>query len=285
MSAIKQFLVHVDSSVRSIDRIRLAHHLARKLGGDVTAMVAITPAFIRYPWGFSAEAGMGPALAELDEQRLQLARERYQQAVSGTGASLRWVQGQGLAQSSFSQAGLYADLLILGQRGPREEGDPDVSPDFLPSVVMSSGRPALVVPCTGTLGGSDFGRRWALAWKPSREAARALSAAWPLLSMAEEVHVLRLPESETDHSTDAASPTDTELERLLHAHGIRAHWQQRGPTPAEAVGAALLEMAEAHKADGLIMGCWGHSRAHEWLFGGATRHILEHMRLPVLMAH
>jgi nucleotide-binding universal stress UspA family protein len=281
VTPLKHLLVHIDSSVRSVDRLRLAQQLARGQSAQVTAMLAITPAVIRYPWGFSPEAGMGPALAELDAQRLQSARERFQQAVSGTGAPLRWVEGQGLAQSSFGTAGLYADLLVLGQRGPREEGDPDVSPDFLPSVLMGSGRPTLVVPYAGTVGGSDFGRRWALAWKPSREAARALSAAWPLLSTADEVHVLRLTES----TTDASSPTDAELERLLHAHGIRAHWHQRGPTPADEVGAALLEMAAEHAVDGLVMGCFGHSRAHEWLFGGATRHVLEHMRLPVLMAH
>jgi hypothetical protein len=33
------------------------------------------------------------------------------------------------------------------------------------------------------------------------------------------------------------------------------------------------------------MGCYGHSRLTDLLFGGATRHILRHMTIPVLMSH
>jgi nucleotide-binding universal stress UspA family protein len=33
------------------------------------------------------------------------------------------------------------------------------------------------------------------------------------------------------------------------------------------------------------MGCYGHSRLREFVFGGATRHFLQKMRVPVLMSH
>ena len=51
------------------------------------------------------------------------------------------------------------------------------------------------------------------------------------------------------------------------------------------VGATLLSRAIEHRADLLVMGCYGHSRLSELLFGGATRHILRHMTIPVLMSH
>jgi len=35
----------------------------------------------------------------------------------------------------------------------------------------------------------------------------------------------------------------------------------------------------------LVMGCFGHSRAREWILGGATRTLLQSMTIPVLMAH
>ncbi|HEY1231506.1 MAG TPA: universal stress protein, partial [Ramlibacter sp.] len=38
-------------------------------------------------------------------------------------------------------------------------------------------------------------------------------------------------------------------------------------------------------ADVLVMGCYGHSRAREWLLGGASRTVLSSMTLPVLMAN
>ena len=33
------------------------------------------------------------------------------------------------------------------------------------------------------------------------------------------------------------------------------------------------------------MGCYGHSRAREWVLGGVSRTMLQSMTLPVLMAH
>ncbi|MEE8623640.1 MAG: universal stress protein, partial [Alphaproteobacteria bacterium] len=38
-------------------------------------------------------------------------------------------------------------------------------------------------------------------------------------------------------------------------------------------------------ADLIVMGAYGHSRLYELIVGGATRHVLGHMTLPVLMSH
>jgi nucleotide-binding universal stress UspA family protein len=47
----------------------------------------------------------------------------------------------------------------------------------------------------------------------------------------------------------------------------------------------LLSRAADKGADLIVMGAYGHSRLRELVLGGATRHILEHMTVPVLMAH
>ena len=51
------------------------------------------------------------------------------------------------------------------------------------------------------------------------------------------------------------------------------------------LGELLLSSAFDLGADLLVMGCYGHSRAREWVLGGASRSILQSMTLPVLMAH
>jgi nucleotide-binding universal stress UspA family protein len=33
------------------------------------------------------------------------------------------------------------------------------------------------------------------------------------------------------------------------------------------------------------MGCYGHSRAREWVLGGVSRTVLSSMTLPVLTSH
>jgi nucleotide-binding universal stress UspA family protein len=34
-----------------------------------------------------------------------------------------------------------------------------------------------------------------------------------------------------------------------------------------------------------VMGCYGHTRLREFVFGGASRHVLNKMTIPVLMSH
>ena len=74
------------------------------------------------------------------------------------------------------------------------------------------------------------------------------------------------------------------LQEYLTAQGITATLHQGGPERGNA-GENLLSQASDLGADLLVMGCYGHSRAREWVFGGATRTILESMTLPVLMVH
>jgi len=52
-----------------------------------------------------------------------------------------------------------------------------------------------------------------------------------------------------------------------------------------AVGSAILSRAADFSADLIVMGCYGHSRFRELVMGGASREILRHMTVPVLMSH
>jgi nucleotide-binding universal stress UspA family protein len=50
-------------------------------------------------------------------------------------------------------------------------------------------------------------------------------------------------------------------------------------------GRTLFAQVANDRADLLVMGCYGHSRLREFVFGGASRHVLQHMSVPVLMSH
>jgi nucleotide-binding universal stress UspA family protein len=54
--------------------------------------------------------------------------------------------------------------------------------------------------------------------------------------------------------------------------------------PGRGHGATLLDAAGAENADLLVMGAYGHSRLREIVLGGATRDVLRHARLPVLLS-
>jgi nucleotide-binding universal stress UspA family protein len=70
----------------------------------------------------------------------------------------------------------------------------------------------------------------------------------------------------------------------LRLRGIEANWHVRSGEPKD-LGDLLLSEAFDCQADLLVMGCYGHSRAREWVLGGVSRTILQSMTLPVLMAH
>jgi hypothetical protein len=115
---------------------------------------------------------------------------------------------------------------------------------------MASGGPVLVLK-QGAFP-ADFGRKILVAWKDSRESARALRDAWPFLSQAEEVHFLTV-------SRDAKAELDDLLQWHLHVHGC--------------------------KNARLVLGLYGHSRLREMVLGGVTRDLLHDIPMPLLVSH
>jgi len=70
----------------------------------------------------------------------------------------------------------------------------------------------------------------------------------------------------------------------LARHGVKAE-VHAVVAPDLDVGTALLSAAADFGTDLMVMGGYGHSRLRELALGGATRHILASMTMPVLMSH
>jgi nucleotide-binding universal stress UspA family protein len=137
----------------------------------------------------------------------------------------------------------------------------------------------LIVPNEGVHSG--IGSRVLVAWNGRREATRAAFDAVPLLQHAKEVKVLWIEPQSEDEDAEAFAATD--LCTALGRHGITC--EAAAAASDGNVGATLLSRAIEYGADLLVMGCYGRSRLTELVFGGATRHILKHMAMPVLMSH
>lgn len=273
-------LVHVDSSPATVTRLQLAERLAESFDAQVTALFAATPADLQYPF-----AGVGGGdfqvaglLREFEADRRRRARALFDQVRDAGAKRLTWAE---LAHTEplagFATQALYSDLVLLGQRQPHPDAPPDVPGDFIASVLIESGKPALVVPYIGLP--DTLARQVVVAWKPTREAARAVSAALPLLRAAERVHVALWSDA-SGAAGDAAEP----IEHYLRSHGVATTVHRYG-TVTRDIGEHLLSAAADLQADLLVMGCYGHSRAREWVLGGATRTLLQSMTLPVLLAH
>jgi nucleotide-binding universal stress UspA family protein len=146
---------------------------------------------------------------------------------------------------------------------------------MLESALFESGRPVLLAPQTP---GATFGENVAIAWNCSTETARTVAFSMPLLERARSVAVLSV------EGWGVPGPAGKSLADYLARAGIPATartLERRERSPAE----AILDECTRSGADLLIKGAYTQSRLRQLIFGGATRHILTHAKLPVVLAN
>jgi nucleotide-binding universal stress UspA family protein len=163
----------------------------------------------------------------------------------------------------------HHDLIICARTG-------DI--DRLGTLLMESGRPVLVGAANKT---GSVGESIAIAWKDSPEAARAVSVAMPLLVRASTVTIVTATEGENAQSE--AEKSAAGLAETLAWNGIHANVRcvvSDGKHPED-----VVDIADSIRADLLVTGAYGHSRAREFVFGGFTRTLLRECSLPVLFVH
>lgn len=298
----KTILVHVDDSPHSRARVMLAAELALREGAYLIG--AATTGVSRFLYQNEIVDEEDPNLA----RHLDVLRERAQRALAEFSPQLRALGVQHFEERILDDepgAGLsllarHADLVVVSQADPARRGS---AGEFPAEVLTESGCGVLVVPhaarANGAIavssagvaspGGPLPGRRTLIAWNASKQAARAVREALPLLRRAEHVTVAIV---DADlHPAAFGEQPGADLLAWLQRHGVQAGIALRQSArqgllkrPGD-TGEALLGLAEEEACDLLVLGAYGHSRVRETLLGGVTRTVLETMGLPVLMAH
>ncbi|MGZ8256030.1 MAG: universal stress protein [Burkholderiaceae bacterium] len=275
MTPIRSILMHADATTPWVQQLGFAAAVAGMFEADLTTLYAAESVWAEHPLAMVESPEANAILRGVEERRLRRARADYDLAAAAIGGRLHWEEaGKRSPERAVTRRALTADLMILGQRPPVSAKEGGAGRHFVESVVMDSGRPAVVVPYISATAKADV---VLVAWKDTRESARALTAAIPFLLRARRVHVATWSEPGSD-------APEVDVLGYLRLHGIEATVQAHGAAPSQ-VGEAMLSLAADLSTDLLVMGCYGHSRARERVLGGATRSILETMTLPVLMAH
>jgi len=225
------------------------------------------------------------AIGEIEERHLRAAEvaarkveAEFNAMCARLGLSGEWRLATGDSADLTVEQARYADLTIIGQVNP--EAPPPGGAARLPEpLALASGRPVLIIPYVGRY--EPIGSRVLVSWNRTREATRAVNDALPLLQKAERVTVLSINPEQGDPQPN---PPGADLARHLARHGVKV---ESSYTVAKdiAVGSAILSRAADLGADLIVMGCYGHSRLRELVLGGASREILGHMTVPVLMSH
>lgn len=278
--AFKTILTHLDGSAALTQRVTLAARLAKKqaahLVGVAPAGVAMVPGdvFLGTTAGMLAEMQ-----AELDAAAVEAAShfEQICQDMDVDSYESRAI-GNVPVETLLTQA-KYSDLMILGQP---DEQSRSVAADrsLIEHVLLGTGKPALVVPYAGQF--DTLGNKVMFAWDGSREASRAAMDAMPILQEAELVEVVVVNGDDAPVGRHGPIP-GADIALYLARHGVTA--EVRDIKSEIDVGNTLLSHAADVGADLCVMGAYGHSRMMEWVWGGATRTILESMTLPVFMSH
>lgn len=169
---------------------------------------------------------------------------------------------------------LHADVVIVGGGIGADAGY-----GLIVALMLKSGRPVIFVPAG--MPPPFPPQRIVLAWKPVREAARAVHDAMGLLKNADQVDVVMvdMPDADADDSSDSGP-----LLAHLHRHGVhaeRVHLNSEGTS----VGATLQRHAGRVGAQLIVSGGYGHSRLREWALGGTTRELLVLPGVPVMFSH
>ncbi|MDA3912851.1 universal stress protein [Oleiagrimonas sp.] len=208
-----------------------------------------------------------------DGARLRLfARER------GVTEAVVWSRARAGIAHVLRTLGAWHDLAVL----ERDMVAPDAAPEHLGEALLGSRVPCLVLPPMTDLEVPDGTfQRIVVAWNGSQEATRALQAARPLLRCAREIHLLDGAYTHVENN-DGLPMFDPQ--QALGRLGVPVV-STRVDTDVARAGEALLDATRRMRADLLVMGAYGRSLMRERAIGGATRYLLAHADLPVLMQH
>lgn len=179
------------------------------------------------------------------------------------------------AGDQFARIARRFDLAIVGQAVPETSTVDEIVAE---TTLFESGRPMIMVPYIqkAPLKLDNV----MVCWDGSRQAARAIGDAMPLLAKAGRVEIVII----TNERGKEDEIEGADLGQHLARHGLKIDVHRITGGNID-VADALLSHAADSGADFMVMGGYGHSRWREFVLGGVTHSIFQSMTIPALMAH
>ncbi len=269
--SLKDLMVHLDQGERTAARLELAVSLARQHQARLVGV-----------FGQRGQAQRVGVVASWPSQEYSEARDASKTAFEKATAGLPRAEWRDINRGSDAEVlrhvtdlARHTDMVILGQHDDRTKGY--VPDDLIMEVIINSGRPVLILPYAGNF--TEIGKRPLIAWSDAREAAHALNDALSVIQGCEEAWLLSF----------AARPEEGDLscveaESHLAMHGIKTKTETMVVQDFGIMDLLLNRVAD-RGADLLVMGAHGHIGFPFISRGAGTRHILQHMTVPVLMSN
>lgn len=288
---MKTILALIEGSDADSAILEAAHTVAKAMEGHVDALhvdLTVLDAAGYAPQGdFARGPGLESALNSHDRSRTRSAEAARQAFVEfcarqgvaeaseprrSKGVTAGWYRESSAETERLIEMARHHDLIICGHPSsghawPRH---------LVERLLTETGRPLLLLPKGARLRELDS---ITLCWKEDAASARVLSAALPLLGVANHVAIVTVREGE-----EQTAKAGRDLAAQLGWHGIDARAELIWDGGASAIS-HIRAAAAANRASLIVMGAFSHSRARERLFGGCTQAMLEGAERPVLLLH
>lgn len=276
--AYKDILVQLDSPA-SQARYELAAQIAARGGGSVTGLFLKTTLINQYnnigTIGYLPPADLNDLIQQNSQAQDDAAAKAFA-ALEAAAAAAKVACGartlSGDTCDELVAEARRADLVVLPP--PVKDVAYNVHASAV-EAALGSGGPVLIVP--EGLKGGVLGERVLVAWNGSREAARALRDAVPLLAPGAAIDVVAV--------TNEAPAEDL---KAVAAHLERDGFKAKAVTVAEdhrSTAETLSDAAVKAGCDLIVLGLYGHNRMREFVLGGVSREMVHVPPLPLLMSH
>jgi len=269
-------LLHLTDDERSREKAATALAIAKRFDARVTAAYTLPFPQQLYYMGEYVPPSFFELQREEASQKAEAIRNQFEQDARHAGVAAEWLVSQELPIDLLPRLGATCDLVVVGQPDPDLDRGRAETGRLPADLALALGRPVLVVPYIGRY--PSPGDTVMVAWNGTREAARAVHDALPLLKMAKSVTVFCIDPDPAQGESAAAL-----VKHLLHA-GIAAKVKHTLSADVS-VGDVLLSALADAGTDLLVMGAYGHSRLRETVFGGVTATVLTSMTVPVLLSN
>ncbi|MDP2696803.1 universal stress protein [Thalassospira sp.] len=278
----RDMLVHIDNSKSCVERLSVALKVAKDQKAHLTGLYVLTqfeiPRFMEVQISADIMKQQRDAMAE----GAKTAKAAFEAACDKAGVPYTWQEAHSLSSEIAETVAMYArhhDLTVLGQYNPECSEATSVS-EMPDKVILTAGAPVLIVPYIGKF--ETIGTRVMVAWKPYREAVRAVNDGMPFLETAKSTLVLCADPNKA--ARDSIPVPKVDIAERLERHGVKVR-KETLDANGISIGDLLLSRAADESIDLILCGAYGRPRLRELMLGGVTQHLLRHMTVPVLMSH
>ncbi|MFK7867239.1 MAG: universal stress protein [Alphaproteobacteria bacterium] len=275
--AIKTLLVHLTPEADSLNRLNIAANLTKSLDGHLVCLYVAHP--VHLPSGIEGRGASLSYLAESKKLAVKKQDEMHQQVKDICGQndiSFEWVFDHEDHLESLLAVVHHVDLTIVG-RVQFNHLEDRLLHNFVEELIMKAGGPVLMLPANIESFSFDGVKNILIAWNYSAQSIRAIRDYMEFVQKADKVLLV-------EGGIDKQSANLDAIDAYLARHGVSNIKILNHDMQGHA-GDEILEIADHHKVDAIIMGAYGHHGILDRLIGSATRWVISHSDVPLLLSH